>query len=82
MHATIQSQAFICTSTNLHAHSSDSIQKAAANRMERNLGLMFNEKEKHEQRWMNGPLGMLTEFLALDSKELVFEDSSAGLTKV
>lgn len=43
---------------------------------------MFNEKEKHEQRWMNSPLSMLTEFLALDSKELVFDNSTAGSTKV
>lgn len=60
----------------MHVHSSDSIQKAAANRMERNLELMFNEKEKHEQGWMNSPLSMQTEFLALDSKELVFDGST------
>lgn len=79
--ATVQSQAFMCASARLHTHCSDSIQRATANWMERKPELVFNEKEKHEQWQMNGPLSMSAGFSAWDSKEVVFEDHSAAPTK-
>lgn len=78
--ATVQSQAFMCASAGLHAHCSDSIQRATANWMERKPELVFNEKEKHEQWRMNGPLSMSAGFSARDSKEVVFEHHSAAST--
>lgn len=64
------------SSTVLNAHCSDSIQKAAANGMERNVELIFHGKEKHEYGWMNSPLNTPRQFLALTSKGAVFEDNT------